>query len=43
MEDISWFEWVELMMKYKYGEKEDEEDLDEELQRILDELDFELK
>jgi len=26
MEDISWFEWVELMMKYKYGEKEDEEE-----------------
>jgi len=25
MEDISWFEWVELMMKYKYGEKEEEE------------------
>lgn len=21
-EDISWFEWVELMMKYKYGENE---------------------
>lgn len=26
MEDISWFEWVELMMKYKYGEKQTEED-----------------
>jgi len=26
MEDISWFEWVELMMKYKYGEKEEEEE-----------------
>jgi hypothetical protein len=24
-EDISWFEWVELVMKYKYKEKEGEE------------------
>jgi len=22
-EDISWFEWVELMMKYKYGEEDE--------------------
>jgi len=23
-EDISWFEWVELIMKYKYNEKEED-------------------
>jgi hypothetical protein len=26
VEDISWFEWVELMMKYKYGENEKQEE-----------------